>query len=168
MVHKITKYPNWYIYPGLDEYTQWTIREELFTSTGEIGIIEKSVCEICDTTPDQLRSTNRKAQFNDARKIFFHLARRLYLCTNQKLGDYMGGRDHSTIVVATQKCEQFLQYDPMFKELYIRSMMKSISNLKLNGYENYQNTSKQIIKLSEINRNNYGFETKRTLTHRSK
>ena len=137
------------IYAGLHYKTQTYIRHRTCFETGELAIIAASVCEVCNTSLEDLKKPTRKANLNDARKIFWHLARRLYLFTNRRLGKYLE-RDHSTVVVALRRCEDYLATDPLFKEQYIKALLETIRNLNVNGYENYRNTHKQIVGMTEI------------------
>ena len=138
-----------YLYPGLDPKTQAWVRQKTCFNTSELTIIANSVCEVCDISLEDLKSPVRRAELNDSRKIFFHLARRLYLFTHIKLGKYLG-RDHSTVVVALGRCEDYLVTDPIFKELYVNSLLTIIRNLRNNGYTNYKHTNKQIMTMSEV------------------
>lgn len=137
------------LFVGLQYQTQCSIRSRTCYETGELSIMIESVCKMSNISIEDLRHSNRRADLSDARKIFFHLARRLYLFTNEKLGRYLR-RDHSTVVVAVQRCEIFLASDPSFKELYVNTLLETIRNLKIHGYENYKNTHKQIVLMAEV------------------
>lgn len=53
-----------------------------------------------------------------ARMIYWALARRLTKCSTTKLGDYSGGRDHSTVMHGTQKVERNpAAFEPEMSEL---------------------------------------------------
>ena len=56
--------------------------------TGEMEIIATSVCDEAGISLDQLKSKDRHARITEARKIFAHLGRRLYMYTPEARGVY--------------------------------------------------------------------------------
>jgi len=112
-----------------------TVRNKTLFDRGELELISKTICDLCDVPHTDFRGRLKTNELSDARKIFYHLCRiRLYTFTCKRLGEYTGGRDHSTITVAVQRCGELLEVDPTFKELYISCLLKVTQNLKLNGY----------------------------------
>jgi len=134
--------------------------------TGELAIIAGSVCEVCNVSMDELKSKNRSAPITEARKIYAHLARRLYMFTYRRLGEYIN-RDHSTMVIAVRTCENFIEIDPNFKELYHLCLLKAKLSLDQNGHSNYRNTHKTVVTIAEVyelNKIQNGFKYQRLLT----
>ena len=123
------------IYAGVSPQVQKTIRNKNCFDTGELDIIARTVCTQFNIEGDEFRSRLRTSQLSDARKVFYYLCRiKLFTYTCRGLGEYMGGRDHSTVTVAVQRCEELIDIDPEFKELYKRCCEVSKQQLQLNGY----------------------------------
>lgn len=155
-----------YIYPGLQSNTRMWLKNRTCFMTGELAIIAGSVCEVCNVSMDELKSKNRAAQITEARKIYAHLARRLYMFTYRRLGEYIN-RDHSTMVIAVRTCENFIEIDPNFRELYHLCLLKAKLSLDQNGHSNYKNTHKTVVTIAEVyelNKIQNGFKYQRLLT----
>ena len=67
------------VYAGLHYKTQTFIRLRTCFETGELAIIADSVCKVCNIPVKDLKGIHRNAEITEARKIFWHLGRRLYL-----------------------------------------------------------------------------------------
>lgn len=59
----------------------------------------------------ELRSGSRKQQIVRARSLAMYLARRLTSKSMHQIGDYFGGRDHTTVLHAIRKTEKLIQDD---------------------------------------------------------
>lgn len=79
-----------------------------------------------------IKSQNRKQTISDARRAAIYCAKRLTTLSYQKIGDYFGGRDHSTILNACRKHENLSQVDKAYQGLTQR-IVKRLSELSL-GY----------------------------------
>jgi hypothetical protein len=146
------KYISPVMFAGLHNKAQSTIRYKTCFDTGELDIISRAICNKCEVDYDDFVGRPKSAGLSDARKIFYYLCRiKLYTFTCRKLGEYTGGRDHSTITVAVQRCGELLEVDPDFKELFVQCWIASTQQLKLNGYS-YKDGHKTI---------NYGTRDKR-------
>ena len=120
---------------GLHYNAQATIRHKTCFASAEMEIVARSVCDICDVDHKQFIGRLKTNPLSDARKIFFHLCRvKLYTITCRSLGEYAGKRDHSTIIHAVRRCEDFLEIDPEFRRLYVASLVAATQQLKYNGY----------------------------------
>ena len=71
--------------------------------------IEKLVCEACGIPPAQLRSDSRTKRISSARMLAMWLSRRHTSNALSEIGDYFGGRSHSTVVAAEKRVEQWLE-----------------------------------------------------------
>jgi chromosomal replication initiation ATPase DnaA len=125
-----------YMYAGLHHNTQRILRSKSCFDTGELDIIARAVCAECNVYYDEFVGRPKHNALSDARKIFYHLCRiRLYRYTCKKLGEYTGKRDHSTVTNAVQRCDELMEVDPMFKDLYVKCWIAATQQLKRNGYE---------------------------------
>lgn len=68
-----------------------------------ISDIEKLVCEIFGVTATDLRSPSRRKAVTIPRSIAMFLARKLTQSAYREIGNYFGGRDHSTVVAAEKR-----------------------------------------------------------------
>ena len=71
--------------------------------------IEKLVCEACGIPPAQLRSDSRTKKISSARMLAMWLSRRHTSNALSEIGDYFGGRSHSTVVAAEKRVQQWLE-----------------------------------------------------------
>tara|TARA_B100000963_G_C22402771_1_gene569605 strand:+ start:157 stop:630 length:474 start_codon:yes stop_codon:yes gene_type:complete len=134
-----------------------------------MGIIANSVCDEVGISLDELKSKDRHAKITEARKIFAHLGRRLYMYTHRRLGEYMN-RDHSTMVVAINRCEDFIETDQQFRDLYERCFFRCIQSLNANGYDNYRHPTKKMMKITQVkllNETEHGFKCERASAYGS-
>jgi chromosomal replication initiator protein len=65
--------------------------------------------EYFDLTPDEIRSPNRSRPLVDARQIAMYLCRELTDLSLPNIGDRFGGRDHSTVLHATNKVKGLIR-----------------------------------------------------------
>ena len=65
--------------------------------------------EYFDVTADEIRSSNRSRPLVNARQMAMYLCRELTDLSLPKIGERFGGRDHSTVLHATNKVRQQMQ-----------------------------------------------------------
>jgi chromosomal replication initiator protein len=70
--------------------------------------IQRAVCEEFDIEPASLRSQRRTRAASEPRMLCMWLARRYTRAALSEIGDYFGGRRHSTVVSAQHKMEELL------------------------------------------------------------
>jgi chromosomal replication initiator protein len=68
--------------------------------------------EYFDVSPDDIRSANRSRPLVTARQVAMYLCRELTDLSLPQIGDRFGGRDHSTVIHATNKIRQQMQERP--------------------------------------------------------
>lgn len=78
----------------------------------DINTIAKAVARRFRIKLAELRGATRVARVVRARGLVILLARRLTTASLQTIGEYFGGRDHSTILHACRKLEECLPGDP--------------------------------------------------------
>lgn len=78
----------------------------------DINSIAKAVARRFRIKLTELRGATRVARVVRARGLVILLARRLTTASLQTIGEYFGGRDHSTILHACRKFEESLPGDP--------------------------------------------------------
>jgi chromosomal replication initiator protein len=78
----------------------------------DINTIAKAVARRFRIKLSELRGATRVARVVRARGLVILLSRRLTTASLQVIGEYFGGRDHSTILHANRKLEESLSSDP--------------------------------------------------------
>ncbi len=68
-----------------------------------ISDVEKVVCEAFGVTATDLRSTSRRKALSFPRSVALFLSRRHTKSAYREIGQYFGGRDHSTVVAAERR-----------------------------------------------------------------
>jgi chromosomal replication initiator protein len=68
--------------------------------------------EYFDVSPDDIRSANRSRPLVTARQVAMYLCRELTDLSLPQIGHRFGGRDHSTVIHATNKIRQQMQERP--------------------------------------------------------
>jgi chromosomal replication initiator protein len=88
---------------------------DLFTAHRSQGVslmkIETAVCELCGIKPMELKSSSRQKSVSAARMLAMYLSRQYTSSAFSEIGDYFGGRSHSTVIAAQKKVNQWLERD---------------------------------------------------------
>lgn len=71
--------------------------------------IEQLVCDACGIPASELRSESRTKRVSTARMLAMWLSRQHTNNALSEIGDYFGGRSHSTVVAAQKRIEQWLE-----------------------------------------------------------
>jgi chromosomal replication initiator protein len=70
--------------------------------------IQRAVCELFGVEPAALRSARRNRSSADPRMLCMWLARRYTRAALSEIGDFFGGRKHSTVVSAKRKVDELI------------------------------------------------------------
>lgn len=70
--------------------------------------IEKAVCSFFGLEPVELKSNKRQQNVSQPRMLAMFLSRKLTQAAYSEIGEYFGGRNHSTVVSAERKVEHWL------------------------------------------------------------
>ena len=89
------------------------LREKSATIT--IESIQKAICDYFRIKPADLRSKRRSRVIAVPRQVAMYLCRRYTQASFPTIGDRFGGRDHSTVIHATQVVDQRMKDDPTFR-----------------------------------------------------
>ncbi len=71
--------------------------------------IEQAVCEFCGIKPSELKSSSRRKQISTARMLAMYLSREYTSSAFSEIGDYFGGRSHSTVIAAQRKVSGWIE-----------------------------------------------------------
>ncbi|MGD9762146.1 MAG: chromosomal replication initiator protein DnaA [Candidatus Binatia bacterium] len=80
-----------------------------------IESIQKAVCDFFHIRPNDLRSKRRTRTIALPRQVAMYLCRRYTNASFPVIGDRFGGRDHSTVIHATQVIERRIRDDPALR-----------------------------------------------------
>jgi chromosomal replication initiator protein len=73
--------------------------------------IEQAVCDLFGVSDDDLKGTRRTRSVSQPRMLAMFLARRHTQAAYKEIGDFFGGRNHSTVVAAEKKIDTWLRSD---------------------------------------------------------
>lgn len=90
-----------------------------------IEYIEKLVCEYFEVPIEMVRSKTRKREIVQARQISMYLAKSFTKSSLKTIGDFFGGRDHSTVIYACQTVVDLIDTDKKFKG-YVHDIQKKL------------------------------------------
>jgi chromosomal replication initiator protein len=80
-----------------------------------IDSIQSMVCEYFDLPVDLLRASTRKREVVQARQISMYFAKKMTKYSLKAIGEYFGGRDHSTVIHSCQTVEDLMETDRRFR-----------------------------------------------------
>ncbi len=92
--------------------------------------IEKVLSEVSRTlgvTPDDIRSSSRKAAVSNARKMCMYIVQQVTSLTTTEIGDEFGGRDHSTVVYSIQDTERKINRDKQLRTI-VDDIIKNVKS----------------------------------------
>jgi len=76
-----------------------------------ISDVERIVCEAFGVSAQDMRSKTRRKAISCPRSVAMYVARRLTKSAWREIGQYFGGRDHSTVVAAARRVEEWIARD---------------------------------------------------------
>ena len=76
-----------------------------------MAAIEKAICDFCRVDASELKSSSRQKRISAARMLAMYLAREHTGSAFSEIGDYFGGRSHSTVIAAQRKVVKWLSED---------------------------------------------------------
>ena len=74
------------------------------------------VCKYYDIDPEAIRGQQRGRDITTARQVAIYLMRSITNLSQDEIGDYLGGRDHSTIIYSIKQIESKMKKSPAFAE----------------------------------------------------
>ncbi len=85
------------------------------------------VSHIFNVSPEEMKSKNRNSQVSTARQVAMYVISKVTDLSYTSIGKEFGGRDHSTVVYATNKVKKVMQTDPAYRNT-VEDLIKNISN----------------------------------------
>ncbi len=76
--------------------------------------VERAVCDLFRLIPDELRSSSRARNVAQPRMLAMFLARKLTQAAYSEIGEFFGGRNHSTVISAERQVQGWLTVDTSF------------------------------------------------------
>ncbi|MFT5301855.1 MAG: chromosomal replication initiator protein [Mariniblastus sp.] len=85
---------------------------DLFSLSGpnctSMVTIEQAVCEFCGVNSNELKSPSRQKRISAARMLAMYLSRQYTGSAFSEIGEYFGGRSHSTAIAAEKKVAKWI------------------------------------------------------------
>ena len=81
-----------------------------------IDFIQKQVAEYFDVPVELLKERTRKRAIVQARQLSMYFAKQFTNKSLKSIGDFFGGRDHSTVIHSNQAIENLIETDEDFSE----------------------------------------------------
>ena len=82
-----------------------------------LDAIIKSVCNTCNVTQEDINSNSRKRTIVQARQIAMYLAQKhIKDITLTRIGEYIGGKDHTTVLHSCKLIGGQIEYDKKLSE----------------------------------------------------
>ncbi len=84
---------------------------DLFCSADQktsLAMIEQTICECFGVSVPELRAKRRTKRISIARMLAMFLARKYTTSALSEIGDFFGGRSHSTVVAAQKRIEELI------------------------------------------------------------
>jgi chromosomal replication initiator protein len=82
---------------------------EFKTQRISLGRIEAAICDLCGLKPAQLKSGSRQKPVATARMLAMYLSREYTSSAFSEIGNYYGGRSHSTVIAAQKQVHRWLE-----------------------------------------------------------
>ena len=104
------------------------LKDEIDNKNGPIsmGLITNCVCDYFTIEKNEMMSKKKTKRINDARQVSIFLISELMPVPLVTIGDYFGGRDHSTIIHARDKISALVNDNPQYAT-YIKDIKHMIS-----------------------------------------
>jgi chromosomal replication initiator protein len=80
-----------------------------------ISDVEKVICEAFGISVRDLRSKSRRRAVACPRSLAMYMARKLTRLAYREIGQYFGGRDHSTVVAAEKRVSKWMEADQLIQ-----------------------------------------------------
>jgi chromosomal replication initiator protein len=77
--------------------------------------VEQTVCQFFAVGPDELRSARRSRSVSQPRMLAMYLARKMTQAAYSEIGEYFGGRNHSTVMSAEKRVLELLRTQATFR-----------------------------------------------------
>ncbi len=87
------------------------------SSVVSVEEIVRSTAQLLGVSPGSLTSRRRTAQVARARHVAMYLARQLTSLSTTDIGNYFGGRDHSTVIHAVRQITRLMESDSDFASM---------------------------------------------------
>lgn len=117
---------NYWSYPGLDHKTKiFALNAKMSSQVNLLGVLD-CCCFVFDVTPEEIRSPSRTQRLATARHAFAKIARDTTKIPYKAIAQYIGRRDHATIVHSSKVAQDLIDTDKEFRRQYNQVLALSI------------------------------------------
>lgn len=85
------------------------------------------ICIAFDITIEQFNSTSKKGLIPEARKVFSWICFHIYRKSKSAIGEYIGGRDHSTAINQINQMQNMIETDDQIVMPKFRTVVKALA-----------------------------------------
>ena len=118
-----------------DRATVKRAMRDIFQNTPEYiptpEIILRCVSEYYEIDPETIRGQGRGRPAANARQVAIYLIRAMTHLSQDEIGAFLGGRDHSTIIYSIRQTKTKIKNDPSFAEA-VKEIKSNINNTQIN------------------------------------
>lgn len=119
------------IFAGMDSRLQRKVRRISFITDKYPRLVFECVSRVFDISYEELISKHRKQEKAYARHAFCYILKNNTKYSLAEIGEYLGGRKHSTVLNSIKVAENLTETDKVFRE-YINTA-ETLFKLKKNG-----------------------------------
>ena len=129
-INKLTAYKE-LLQNDTDPATVRRAVQDIIKSTTEYvptpDVIVAHVGGYYDVEPEDIRSQKRGRNYTTARQVAMYLIRSMTTLSQDEIGDYFNGRDHSTVIYSLRQIESRMREDSTLAET-VREIKTNISS----------------------------------------
>jgi hypothetical protein len=114
--------------------------------TNDMEMVAAQICEYFNMTLGTLMSKNRKREIIIARQTAMYFCKENELGSLKSIGQFFGGRDHSTVIHALQCVEDSCFTDRIYKERVeeIRKILKEKKDLRFKFFPEANKSTEEV------------------------
>lgn len=117
---------NYWIYPGLEYKAKiFALNAEMSSQVNLNGILD-CCCFVFEVTPEEMRSPSRVQKLAFARHAFVKIARDTTNMSYRAISEYIGRRNHATVVHSARTAQDLIETDQIFRNQYNKVIALSI------------------------------------------
>ncbi len=90
--------------------------KELLKREPKIEDVVKTVCDYFHVEPEKVLTKSRKREFAQCRQISMYVLNTKTRMSLKNIGEYFGGRDHTTVIHSTQTVRDLMDVDEEYKK----------------------------------------------------
>ena len=119
------------IFAGMNSRLQRKVRRISFITDKYPRLVFECVSEVFDISYEELIGRHRKQEKAYARHVFCYILKNNTKYSLKEIGEYLGGRDHATVLSSIKVAKNLAETDKVFRESI--NTAEALFKLKKNG-----------------------------------